>query len=63
MCNECHHSPHDTRCPNAPCEIAVCSCRMCGADLCHGDTVYDLDSDFYCENCIESCKTTIESED
>ena len=60
MCDTCFCTPCHPRCPNAPeCkEEPVITCDVCGKFVYDGDVYYDIDGDFWCEECIERNRKT-----
>ncbi len=52
MCDICHRTPCDPRCPNAPEPTAVYTCKHCGEAITDGDECYELDGDYYHEDCF-----------
>lgn len=52
MCEICHKSPCDRRCPNAD-EVVACVCDECGCDIIKGEDCFYCDGSFYCEDCFE----------
>lgn len=53
MCSECHMSPCHPRCPNAPEPPKVYTCKICGEPIVEGDEYYEMDAEFYHEECFE----------
>lgn len=53
MCDICHMTPCDPRCPNAPEPQEVYTCKLCGEAIRVGDDYYEMDGEFYHEDCFE----------
>ena len=53
MCELCHRTPCDSRCPNAPEPPAVYTCKICGESIVAGEDYYEMDGEFYHEECFE----------
>lgn len=53
MCEICHMTPCHPQCPNAPEPHAVYYCKVCGEPIVAGETYYEMDSEFYHEECFE----------
>lgn len=53
MCSLCGRSPCDSRCPNAPDPPTVYTCKHCSEPIVPGDEFYELDGDYYHEECFE----------
>lgn len=53
MCDECRMSPCHPRCPNAPEPPKVYTCKICGEPIVEGDEYYEMDAEFYHEECFE----------
>lgn len=53
MCEICRQSPCNPRCPNAPEPPAVYTCKICGEPIVEGDDYYEMDAEFYHEECFE----------
>ena len=53
MCEICHMTPCHPQCPNAPEPPAVYYCKVCGEPIVAGETYYEMDSEFYHEECFE----------
>lgn len=53
MCSECHMSPCHPRCPNAPEPPKVYTCKICGEPIVEGEEYYEMDAEFYHEECFE----------
>lgn len=62
MCEVCRQSKCPSACPNAPAPSVFAECYGCGADIVDGDEYYDIDGDYYCENCIYERRKTAEVE-
>lgn len=54
MCEICHQSPCHPRCPNHE-EVAVYTCKACGEAIVEGDDYYEMDGEFWHEDCFEDC--------
>lgn len=53
MCDECRMSPCHPRCPNAPEPPKVYTCKICGEPIVEGEEYYEMDAEFYHEECFE----------
>jgi len=53
MCQICRQSPCHSRCPNAPEPEAVHTCKSCKEPIVVGDEYYEMDGEFYHEECFE----------
>lgn len=53
MCNICHQTPCHPRCPNAPEPQAVYTCKICGQSIVDGEEYYEMDGEYYHEECFE----------
>lgn len=53
MCEICHRTPCDSRCPNAPLPTEVYNCKICGEGIVAGEDYYEMDGEFYHEECFE----------
>lgn len=53
MCKVCHKTPCDPRCPNAPEPPVVYTCKICKEGIVAGDDYYEMDGEFYHEDCFE----------
>lgn len=53
MCSECYMSPCHPRCPNAPEPPKVYTCKICGEPIVEGEEYYEMDAEFYHEECFE----------
>lgn len=53
MCEVCHMTPCHPRCPNSPEPPAVYHCKVCGEPIVAGETYYEMDCEFYHEECFE----------
>ena len=60
MCEICHKYTCPSSCPNAPAPQRFARCSACGADIIDGDDYYDIDGDYYCEDCIYESRKTAE---
>ena len=60
MCEECRQTPCDSQCPNAPEPPAVFICDGCGEEIREGDDAWHVLYEVYCENCIDSFRSTAE---
>ena len=60
MCEICRQFKCPSACPNAPAPPVFSKCYGCGADILDGDEYYDIDGDYYCDNCIYECRKTAE---
>lgn len=52
MCDICHKTPCDYRCPNAPDPATIYECAFCGEPIVAGDIYYHHDSKYYHEDCF-----------
>lgn len=53
MCSVCHQTPCHPQCPYAPELPAVYECKRCGESIVVGDEYYEMDGDYYHEECFE----------
>lgn len=53
MCDVCRMSPCHPRCPNAPEPPKVYTCKICGEPIVEGEEYYEMDAEFYHEECFE----------
>ena len=53
MCSECRMTPCHPRCPNATEPAAVYTCKICGESITEGEEYYEMDAEFYHEECFE----------
>lgn len=60
MCEICRQFKCPSACPNSPAPPVFSKCYGCGADILDGDEYYDIDGDYYCENCIYEFRKTAE---
>lgn len=51
MCDICHKSPCDSRCPNAPDPATIYECEYCKQPIVTGDYYYNHDGKYYHEDC------------
>lgn len=60
MCDVCHATPCDPRCPNAPDPPAVYTCKYCGEPIVPGDEYMEVDGDYYhLEDCAGDAALSI----
>lgn len=59
MCDICHQSPCHSLCPNALEPPSVYTCKVCGESIVSGDDYYELDGEFYHEECFEDKAVSI----
>ena len=58
MCNECHQSPCDTRCPNAPEPPIIHTCDECHEPVRAGDIYFEeRGGEILCQTCVENMDT------
>ncbi len=62
MCEICRQSPCHPRCPNAPDPPTVYTCKHCNEPIVVGDEYYELDGDYYHEECFEDNAAAILTE-
>lgn len=62
MCEICRQYICPANCPNAPEPPVFAECSGCGTPILDGDDYYDVDGDYYCEDCIYECRKTAEVE-
>lgn len=60
MCDICHTSPCNSRCPNAPDPMPCYICDGCGGNICEGESVWHIQQEVYCAECIESFRSEAE---
>lgn len=53
MCQVCLQTPCHPRCPNAPEPPKVYTCKICGEPIVEGEEYYEMDAEFYHEECFE----------
>ena len=53
MCSICGHVPCLSRCPNAPDPPAIYTCKVCGEPIRAGYDYYELDGEYYHDDCFE----------
>ena len=39
-----------------PTNNVVGTCALCGRDICEGETIYKIEDDWYCTDCVTECK-------
>lgn len=59
MCDICRQSPCHPQCPNAPDPPAVYTCKICGESIVAGDVFYEMDGEYYHEECFEDNAVSI----
>jgi len=59
MCEICMRTPCDPRCPNAPDPPAIYTCKHCGEPIVPGDEFYEVDGDYYHDDCFTDCAADI----
>lgn len=59
MCDVCRQTPCHPRCPNAPEPPTVYTCKHCGEPIVVGDEWYELDGDYYHEDCFADIAVTL----
>lgn len=62
MCSICRQTPCSSRCPNAPEPLVFGRCVKCKTKIYDGDDYYNIDGEYYCEDCIDNCRKTAEVE-
>ena len=62
MCEICRQYKCPSACPNAPDPPAFAECVGCGCIIMDGDDYYDIDGDYYCEDCMHERRKTAEVE-
>ena len=62
MCSICRQTPCHPRCPNAPEPPSFGKCVKCNTKILDGDDYYDIDGEYYCEDCIHESRKTAEVE-
>lgn len=63
MCTECRQHPCHPRCPNAPEPRRVFICDGCGAEILEGDRAWHIQTEVYCEECIDGFASYAEYDD
>lgn len=63
MCEICHRTPCDPRCPNASEPRVVGLCTNCGHEIYEGDDGYYVNDEWWCEECMNDCYRTAEADD
>lgn len=61
MCNECLQSPCNSRCPNND-EESIAYCWDCDCELYDGEEVYEFGGRYYCGDCIDNHRITLDKE-
>ena len=61
-CECCRMYTCPSSCPNAPDPPVFAECVGCGNDILDGDDYYDINGDYYCEDCIYERRKTAEVE-
>lgn len=59
MCEVCRQHPCHPQCPNAPEPEAVYTCKICGEPITEGEGYYEMDAEFYHEECFEDSAVQI----
>ena len=60
MCDVCHRSPCNPRCPNAPDPPAVYTCAHCGEPIVPGEEYVEFDGKYYhFDDCIQDVALTL----
>ena len=59
MCEICRYATCPAGCPNAQ-PVVACLCWKCGQEIYYGDTVYNINDEIWCENCVDECRTEAE---
>ena len=62
MCSVCGRNPCDSRCPNADEAPVFARCEICGEPIYDGDDYYDIDNEYWCEECVHNARHTAEVE-
>ena len=60
MCEYCRQYTCPSSCPNAPEPPVFAECSLCGNDILDGDDYYEINGDYYCEDCIDERRRTAE---
>ena len=60
MCEECHMSICDSRCPNSPEPPQVFICSGCGEPIYEGDDYWDIFGEQWCTKCIDNARGVAE---
>ena len=63
MCEICHRTPCDPRCPNSEGPRVVFTCSNCDGDIHEGDDVWNINGEPWCEECIDNAHEHAEWED
>lgn len=59
MCSDCGMSFCPTSCPNSTGPETVYICKECGEPIVAGEEYYEMDGDFYHEDCFEDAAVKI----
>ena len=59
MCDICLRSPCASGCPNANESDTVFTCKHCGEPIVVGDDCYEMDGDYWHEDCFRDCSVEI----
>ncbi len=62
MCDICRMTPCASACPNAPEPETFARCSNCGIKILDGDTYYNINDEYWCEDCIDERRKTAEVE-
>lgn len=62
MCDICRQTPCAGMCPNAPEPTVFARCSNCGIKILDGDDYYDINDEYWCEDCIDERRKTAEVE-
>ena len=62
MCDICHKTPCDYRCPNAPEPAAVYDCAHCNEPIVVGDRYFNYNSNYYHDNCFSKAAPVLIAE-
>ena len=60
MCDVCRQTPCASACPNAPEPPIFARCHNCGTKIYDGDDYYNINDEYWCEDCIEERHKTAE---
>jgi hypothetical protein len=60
MCDICRRSICPSSCPNAPEPERFGTCSVCGAKILDGEDYYNINDDYWCEECIRDARRTAE---
>ena len=60
ICEICKKNRCDAQCPNAPEPPVIHECEICGESIREGETLYRLEGNIYCEDCVSNAREEAE---